>query len=624
MTAAVEVEAMAAEAPALGLHSDLSNEAYHADKTSLSSSGARKLLPPSCPAKFRYEQDNPQPPTKTFDYGNAAHKLVLGNGPKLIVIDHDTWNTKEAKAAVADARAEGGIPLKQHEMQMVKDMAAAIRRHPLASALLEPAYGAPEQSGFWVDEATGIRCRVRFDWLPSHQEGRLIIPDYKGLALDTAIPTPTGWTTIRDLAVGDQVFDAAGKPCSVTAKSDVHMRRCYRMRFDDGSSVICDDEHLWVTTAGRNSPGSKYTTAVRTTEQIRQTLKLYGQNQHRVQVAGALQTSNVELPIHPYVLGCWIGDGTTDCGRISKPDQELFDRIAGCGYKIGNPPPSKGKCPTRTVYGLRAQLRQIGLLGHKVIPPIYLRAGYAQRLELLRGLMDTDGHWNVKRHQAVFTTTDKALSHAVRELACSLGQRAIVHSTTQTGFGVTVEAYQVTFTPVGGLNPFALSRKADRVHVPTDKFSKRRVVVAVEDVPTVPTQCIAVDSPSRTYLCTESMIPTHNTTTDASNDAMQKDIDKYGYHQQADWYETGARALGLGDHTAELLLIAQEKKPPYLVNVIGISLGSRVIAGAKNRQAIETFAQCESTGYWPGYADHEPNYLELPGYAENRDKEIYL
>lgn len=293
MTTTLEPPTEAAEAPALGIHTDLSNEAYHADKTSLSSSGARKLLPPSCPAKFRYEQDNPQPASKTFDYGNAAHKKVLGNGPDLVVIKHDTWNTNAAKADVAEARAMGAIPLKQGEMDMVDAMAEAIRRHPLAAALLDPAYGAPEQSGFWIDEASGIRCRVRFDWLPSVQGGRLIIPDYK-------------------------------------------------------------------------------------------------------------------------------------------------------------------------------------------------------------------------------------------------------------------------------------------------------------------------------------------TTADASDEAMQKDIAKYGYNQQADWYETGARALGLGDRTAELLLIAQEKKPPYLVNVIGIEFGSRVIAEAKNRRAIEIFAECTATGDWPGYADHEPNYLALPGYAENRDKEIYL
>lgn len=281
------------EAPALGIHTDLSNTDYHADKTSLSSSGARKLLAPSTPAHFRYEQDNPQPATKTFDYGNAAHKLVLGNGPELVVIKHDTWNTKAAKAEVAEARNRGAIPLKQAEMDMVTGMAAAIRQHPLAAALLDPAYGAPEQSGFWIDGPTGIRRRVRFDWLPSIQEGRLIIPDYK-------------------------------------------------------------------------------------------------------------------------------------------------------------------------------------------------------------------------------------------------------------------------------------------------------------------------------------------TAADASDDAMQRDIAKYGYNMQADWYEEAARELGLGGQDAELLLIVQEKKAPYLINVIGIEFGSRVIAGAKNRAAIEKFAECMSTGHWPGYADDEPNYLPLPAYAETRDKEMYL
>lgn len=169
----------AAGAPALGLHTDLSNEAYHADKTSLSSSGARKLLPPSCPAKFRHEQDHPQPATKTFDYGNAAHKEVLGNGPELVLVDHDLWNTDAIRTEVAAIRDAGGIPLKRHELDMIKAMGEALRANPLAAALLDPAHGAPEQSGFWTDGPTGTRRRVRFDWLPSIHSGRLIIPDYK-------------------------------------------------------------------------------------------------------------------------------------------------------------------------------------------------------------------------------------------------------------------------------------------------------------------------------------------------------------------------------------------------------------------------------------------------------------
>lgn len=337
-----------------------------------------------------------------------------------------------------------------------------------------------------------------------------VLGDFKGLALDTPIPTPDGWSTIGALSAGDQVFDSAGQPCTVTAKSSVHYRRCYRIRFDDASSVVCDDEHLWLTTSGRNSGRRTTITAVHTTEEIRQTLTLYGQHHHRVAVAGPLSLPETGLPIHPYVLGCWLGDGTASCGRITNPEPEIFERIAACGYEIGGSPPS-ARCPQRSIYGLATQLRKAGLLGHKAVPGTYLRASRSQRLALLRGLMDTDGTWNTTRSQAVFTSADKALALSVRELALSLGQRAVLHTITAHGFGLTIEAYHVSFTPVG-LNPFALSRKADKVSVRSEVRSSRRVITAVEETLTVPTQCITVDSPDSTYLCTEAMIPTHNTT----------------------------------------------------------------------------------------------------------------
>ncbi|MER8219735.1 PD-(D/E)XK nuclease-like domain-containing protein [Streptomyces sp. NPDC094143] len=158
---------------------EMTNEEYHSHRYALSSSGARKLLPPSCPAIFRYEQDHPQPAKKVWDIGNAAHKLVLGNGPKLRKIEHETWNTNVAKAAVTKAREAGEIPLKPAEYQQVHDMADALRRHPVASLLFDPERGTPEQSLFWRDEKTGVMRRARLDWLPDPRSGRLIIPDYK-------------------------------------------------------------------------------------------------------------------------------------------------------------------------------------------------------------------------------------------------------------------------------------------------------------------------------------------------------------------------------------------------------------------------------------------------------------
>lgn len=581
---------------------DIPADEYHADRTSLSSSGARKLLPPSCPALFRWEQDHPQPPKKTFEIGTAAHQMVLGAGPELVVVDRERWDTNAVKAEVAAIRETGAVPLKPSQYAEIKAMAAALRAHPLAAALLDPEYGKPEQSLFWRDPETGVNCRARLDWLPDSDGGRMLAPDYKGLALDTAIPTPDGWTTMRDLKVGDWVFGSDGRPCLVTHKSEVHYRRCYRIRFDDGSSVICDDEHRWLTTSGRTGKRSKPVTAVRTTQEIRNTLKLHNQCHHRVPVAGALELPEIALPVPPYVLGCWLGDGCVNEGRITKPDTELFDRIASYGYEIGAPVGTHPTCPTRTVYGLRKQLRLAGLLGHKAIPSEYLRASAAQRLDLLRGLMDTDGSWNKQRQQAIFTTTDKALAEAVRELACSLGQRAIIHEVTAHGYGLTVQAYRVTFTPTHGLNPFALSRKADAVEVRSEVKSRQRIITAVEEMPTVPTQCISVDSPDNTYLCTESMIPTHNTSASASLRAFEKAVAEYHYDQQAEWYSDGLRRLGLADDVA-FLFIVQEKTPPFLVNVIELPAHWLLMGRDRNLRARETYAACTESGVWPGYSD---------------------
>lgn len=177
MTATIETTAITGP----GVY-DIPEDVYHADPIpggSLSSSGARRLLPPSCPALFRYEQLNPPGPKKTFDIGTAAHKLVLGSGPELVRIDADEWRTNAIKDEVAAVRARGAVPLKPAEYQMVHEMADAIRRHPVASALFDPGAGRAEQTLIWQDGQTGVWCRARLDWLPNPDRARLIIPDYK-------------------------------------------------------------------------------------------------------------------------------------------------------------------------------------------------------------------------------------------------------------------------------------------------------------------------------------------------------------------------------------------------------------------------------------------------------------
>jgi hypothetical protein len=144
---------------------------------SLSSSGARLLLPPSCPALFRHYQGNPPESTAVFDFGHAAHELVLGAGPGLALIPFDDWRTSAAKAARDKAYARGQTPLLTAEYKQVQAMAAALREHPIASALFDPERGGkPEQNLFW--EADGIWKRARLDWLPLISD-RPIISDYK-------------------------------------------------------------------------------------------------------------------------------------------------------------------------------------------------------------------------------------------------------------------------------------------------------------------------------------------------------------------------------------------------------------------------------------------------------------
>lgn len=336
--------------------------------------------------------------------------------------------------------------------------------------------------------------------------------DWKGLALDTPLPTPTGWTTMGDVKTGDLLIGSDGRPCKVLGKSEIHHRPCYRITFDDGQTVVADNEHLWAVLAGQ---GGREVTKVLNTEEIGGTLKLgNGQSRYRIANAAPLELKEGDLPLDPYVLGCWLGDGTVGTGRISKPDAEMFSHIERRGFEVG--PAAVGTSekgsPTRTVRGLIGHLKACGVASEKFIPAAYLRGSRQQRLDLLRGLMDTDGTWNKARRKAVFEVTDERLAYSVYELAVSLGQRPVVNEVRRRGFGKEVTAYMVSFTPVGGLNPFLSSTKADRVDVTFEARGRQRVIKSVDAIETVPTQCIKVDSPDSTYLCTKGMIVTHNTT----------------------------------------------------------------------------------------------------------------
>lgn len=162
---------------------DIPESDYHADPVaggSLSSSGARKLLPPSCPAKFDWHRRNGEEHAGHFDFGKAAHQLVLGAGAPIVRVDAESWRTKAAREARDAAYEAGEIPLLAADHDQVLAMAAALAEHPIARALFNPGRGRPEQTLVWQDDRTGVWCRARLDWLPdTDRSGRVIIADYK-------------------------------------------------------------------------------------------------------------------------------------------------------------------------------------------------------------------------------------------------------------------------------------------------------------------------------------------------------------------------------------------------------------------------------------------------------------
>lgn len=165
---------------------------YHA-RLELSSTGVRKLLPPSCPALFDHWRRRGEAPKAEFDFGSAAHRLVLGVGEEIAEIKADNWRSSATRDEADEHRAAGRIPLLSKDIGTVHEMAERLREHPIASALFRPGSGEPEQAVFWRERGqwtaedgetryAPVDCRALVDWLAPKTGARLLLPDYKTCA----------------------------------------------------------------------------------------------------------------------------------------------------------------------------------------------------------------------------------------------------------------------------------------------------------------------------------------------------------------------------------------------------------------------------------------------------------
>jgi deoxycytidine triphosphate deaminase len=360
-------------------------------------------------------------------------------------------------------------------------------------------------------------------------EERVQIPDDivariegKALALDTEVPTPAGWRRMGDLEPGDLVFGLHGQPTVVLAATPpMTGRECAEVVFSDGTSVIADLDHQWVTES-KDDRRRGEDPQVRTTREIAATLKYNAaEYNHIVDQALPVAHSHKELPIDPYVLGIWLGDGTTTAAIVTTADDEVLANVSAAGeraakasgplaYRVGGTGQPRRRDGLGRFAGddsLSGRLRDLGLLGNKHIPDLYLRGDIEQRRSLLAGLMDSDGYAD-KLGRCDLTTTDRALAEQYRELIASLGFKPVIATKTAKLYEkVCGLRHEVTFTPDEPV--FRLTRKLQR-QKRTGRFKRGRSIVAVNPVPSVPVRCIEVSDPRGVFLITRSFIATHN------------------------------------------------------------------------------------------------------------------
>ena len=440
----------------------------------------------------------------------------------------------------------------------------------------------------------------------------------KALALDTPLPTPHGWTTMGDVVVGDALMGADGRPTRVVAATEVMVDRpCYEVEFSDGSVIVADAQHQWPTTtrvsrraaterrseqryysdrvvhaaaaeaeAAASEPDRLVTVAEAvaavgpevqhvTTEQIAATLRCSGDERlnHAIELARPFQLPVADLPIPPYVLGVWLGDGHADSARFTSGDPEIADQVrmeglivtAATGRTFGIAFPAPEPIPERacevcgTAYvPATSQVRTCGRTcggrvrdrgvfapsptcpdcggpssglrrcqachyDHGTVKAVLRRLGMVNNKHIptiyLRGSEDQrrdllagllDTDGYVDRTgTVVFTVTNQGLAEDFLELVHSLGYRARITTRPVKGRG-PMTSVAYSVTFTPNDKVFRLTRKLERQQF--EHAPVARMITDVRPVASVPVRCVEVDAPDHLYLASRSCIPTHNST----------------------------------------------------------------------------------------------------------------
>lgn len=342
----------------------------------------------------------------------------------------------------------------------------------------------------------------------------------KALSLDTPILCKNGWSNINDLKKGDIIYGQDGEEATVTFITDVmNDKDVYEIEFDNGEKIKACSEHLWnVSTSGWQRSSNKVRTV--STEEI---IDIHNNLQSRSKPASVfietpkpIHFKHQDTPIHPYLLGLWLGDGNKNDGRISCHIDDYYHykkKLNDIGYEVSDFRLDKRTESTGAfnVVGLAHLLRENGLWKNKHIPEVYIRNSIDNRLHIIQGLMDSDGYCAKKGGTCQFYQCNFDISDKFRFILSTLGIKTRL-SEKKKNKKHHKQCYIVTFS-TDLYKVFSLQRKLERQSKTVGhKKNSRFYIRNIRKIDSEPVRCLQVDNDDHMFLCGNTLIPTHNTT----------------------------------------------------------------------------------------------------------------
>lgn len=380
---------------------------------------------------------------------------------------------------------------------------------------------------------------------------------------DAKVLTPFGFTEMGSLKVGSLVLNPTGQIQHVLQVFEHGEQDVYRFKFIDGAEVESGLDHLWlakktcstlkIKNESINDNDSQFRGVIMTTRQIVDFIKRKKEDCENKTIANKNilvplcnpvtftvgQSSNI--PIHPYVLGCIIGDGCISSANsvmFTSADKEIVDRIESFGYQLSKQSEKyayRFSNKSNIVKDLQS-LKLMGKLSYdKHIPKRYKTTSVEYRIELVRGLMDTDGYVDDRGHMS-YTTVSKQLAEDVQFIIRSLGGKATITTKTPeyTHSGEKRKgalAYTVYINTKINQDLVSLTRKKNRTRPyfngGVSELSNR--IIDVEYVGKKQCRCITVTNPNGLYI-TNDFVVTHNTAVMLMSPLYNMDVRGFACH----------------------------------------------------------------------------------------------